>query len=30
MGILGQLVDGKPADVDASTQASIDRFLNLR
>lgn len=30
MGILGQLVDGKPADVDASTQASIDRYLNLR
>jgi glucose-6-phosphate isomerase len=30
MGILGQLVDGTPADVDASTQASIDRYLNLR
>jgi glucose-6-phosphate isomerase len=30
MGILGQLVDGTPADVDVSTQASIDRYLNLR
>jgi glucose-6-phosphate isomerase len=30
MGILGQLMDGMPADVDASTQASIDRYLNLR
>jgi glucose-6-phosphate isomerase len=30
MGILGQLVDGTPADVDVSTQTSIDRYLNLR
>ncbi|MGI9136393.1 MAG: hypothetical protein ACR2JS_04935, partial [Candidatus Nanopelagicales bacterium] len=30
MGILGQLVDGVPADVDASTQASIERYTSLR
>ena len=30
MGILGQLVDGVPADVDASTRASIERYTRLR
>ena len=30
MGILGQLVDGVPADVDACTRASIDRYIALR
>jgi glucose-6-phosphate isomerase len=30
MGILGQLVDGVPADVDASTRASIERYSSLR
>ncbi len=30
MGILGQITDGVTADVDASTQASIERFLRLR
>ncbi|MEY4137075.1 MAG: hypothetical protein RL205_1203, partial [Actinomycetota bacterium] len=30
MGILGQLVDGVPADVDASTRASIARYERLR
>ena len=30
MGILGQILDGTPADVDAATQASIDRYLNMR
>jgi glucose-6-phosphate isomerase len=30
MEILGQLVDGIPAEVDASTRASIARYLSLR
>ncbi len=30
MGILGQLVGGESADVDASTRASIERYGNLR
>jgi len=30
MGILGQLVDGVPADVDSSTRASIQRYISLR
>jgi glucose-6-phosphate isomerase len=30
MGILGQILDGVPADVDPATSASIDRYLDLR
>ena len=30
MGILGQLLSGTPADVDAATRASIERYESLR